>query len=236
MTFASGLGTPILPMMMSPNSPRTFCISTATALSPLITMPITPILFIIFFLFPKQKCHRIRRWHKNVKRVFTCPVKLKFLFIAVLHSDQSHRLGLLFLFIIYYIIFNLSTLVVVVCENCCIVPDTANRQIARHLLYLGAMLDCALEKWDIWMNRKEGAFATGRSILVVCENCCIVPDIANRQIAHFSPVVGFSNAVLMHRGFNKESLCLLDTCHCTHTVCSQCKIQCLCFCKRVAHL
>ena len=40
----------------------------------------------------------------------------------------------------------------------------------------------ALEKWDIWMSHKEGAFATGRSILVVCENCCIVPDTVNRQI------------------------------------------------------
>ena len=40
----------------------------------------------------------------------------------------------------------------------------------------------ALEKWDIWMSHKEGAFATGRSILIVCENCCIVPDAVNRQI------------------------------------------------------
>ena len=41
----------------------------------------------------------------------------------------------------------------------------------------------ALEKWDIWMSDEEGAFATGRSILTVCENCCIVPDTVNRQIA-----------------------------------------------------
>ena len=41
----------------------------------------------------------------------------------------------------------------------------------------------ALEKWDIWMSHKEGAFATSRSILVVCENCCIVLDKVNRQIA-----------------------------------------------------
>ena len=47
----------------------------------------------------------------------------------------------------------------------------------------------SLEKWDIWMSRKKGAFATGRSILAVCENCCIVPDTANRQIAHFLLVV-----------------------------------------------
>ena len=46
-----------------------------------------------------------------------------------------------------------------------------------------AHLRRALEKWDIWMSHKEGAFATGRSILVVCENCCIVPDTVNRQIA-----------------------------------------------------
>ena len=80
--------------------------------------------------------------------------------------------------------------ILVVCENCCIVPNTANRQIARYLLYLGDTLDCALEKWDIWMSRKEGAFATGRSILVVCENCCIVPDTANRQIARHILCVG----------------------------------------------
>ena len=129
-------------------------------------------------------------------------------YVAVLHSDRGHRFGLLFVNLIYTIFSILST-----------------------FFHTHARLMRALEKWDIWMSDEEGAFATGRSILIVCENCCIVPDTVNRQIAHFSPVVGFSHTVLMHRGFNKESLCLLHTCHCAHTVGTEGEIDSLCFCK-----
>ena len=105
--------------------------------------------------------------------------------------------------------------ILVVCENCCIVPDTVNRQIAKSQKtgLFGCItrkkkpqvswrtgvrerpVVCICRSWTpdsivaknrvIWMSHKEGAFATGRSILIVCENCCIVPDTANRQIALF---------------------------------------------------
>lgn len=130
-------------------------------------------------------------------------------YVAVLHSDRGHRFGLLFVILIYTILSILSTYFY-----------RAHIRLMR-----------ALEKWDIWMSHKEGAFATGRSILIVCENCCIVPDTVNRQIARFSPVVGFGDAVLMHRGFNKESLCLFHTCHCAHTVGTEGEIDALCFCQ-----
>ena len=79
--------------------------------------------------------------------------------------------------------------ILVVCENCCIVPDTANRQIARHLLYLGATLDCALEKWDIWMHDEKEKPTGFVAYFVYVRDLWVASDNVRRQIAHFSPVV-----------------------------------------------